>query len=62
MIQPNEKEIEKLIAKKLKESDLLQNPRNHKTRIIVEMKLREMYHTGFNKCIEVNALSGSNPI
>lgn len=52
MEQPNEKEIEKLIAKKLKESDLLQNERFRKTRMIVEMKMREMYLIGFNQCLE----------
>jgi len=52
MKQPDEKEIEKLISRKLKESDLLQNPRNRKTRIIIEMKMREMYHCGFNTALE----------
>jgi hypothetical protein len=51
MKQPDEKHIEKLIATKLKASDLLQNPRNRKTRIIVEMKMREMYLTGFNNAL-----------
>lgn len=52
MEQPNEKEIQKLIDKKLKESDVLQNERFRKTRMIVEMKMREMYLTGFNQCLE----------
>lgn len=46
--QPDEKVITKLIVRKLQESDLFQNHRNRKTRMIVEMKMREMYLTGYN--------------
>lgn len=50
----NEELIKKLINRKITESDLLQNPRNKKTRMIVESKMREMYHFGWNNCIKAN--------
>ncbi len=52
--QPSEEKIQKLIDKKLKESNLLQHERHRKTKIIVEMKMREIYLFGFNECLNNN--------
>ncbi len=54
METPSEDKIKQIIDKKLKESELLQNPRERKTRIIVEILMKEMYLTGFNQCLIKN--------
>lgn len=46
--QPNETEINKLILDKLKHDEFWSNKQNKKTRIIVEILMRECYHHGWN--------------
>lgn len=48
MEQPKEELIDKIINEKLKHDEFWRNPRNKKTRIVVEMLMRECYLTGFN--------------
>lgn len=46
--QPDEIEVGNLVIDKLKHDEYWSNPRNRKTRIVVEIMLREMYLTGWN--------------
>jgi len=50
--QPNEIEVGNLVIKKLSRDEYWDNPRNRKTRICVEILMRECYLTGWNNQIE----------
>lgn len=52
MKQPNEIEVGNIVIEKLKHDEYWSNPRNRKTRIVVEILLRECYLMGFNKALE----------
>ena len=50
--QSKEELIDEIINDKLKHEEFWSNPRNKKTRIVVEMLMRSCYLTGFNNATE----------